>query len=93
MNGDGSEKKPAGRAQGNRAALRAVVGAYLIYLGVSLVRDFLNGKSTMAPWAAWGCGIFFALAGAGVIVYAWLHYRAETAEQTREKTGEAQSED
>ena len=58
MNGDGSGKKAAGSAQsGNRAALRAVVGAYLIYLGVSLIRDFLGGRSTMAPWAAWGCGI------------------------------------
>ena len=92
MNGDENEKKSAGGTLSmNRAALRAVVGAYLIYLGVSLVRDFLNGNSTMPPWAAWGCGIFFALAGAGVIVYTWRRYRAE--KQAREKTEDARSGD
>ena len=92
MNGDENEKKSAGGTPSmNRAALRAVVGAYLIYLGVSLVRDFLNGNSTMPPWAAWGCGIFFVLAGAGVLWYAWRSFRKET--QAQDKTEDAQSED
>ncbi len=92
MNGDESGKKSAGGAQSmNRAALRAVVGAYLIYLGVSLIRDFLNGKNTMAPWFAWGSGIFFALAGAAVIAYTVRRYRAE--KQAQEKTKDAQSGD
>ena len=62
MNEDESGKKSAGLAPvRNRAILRAVVGAYLIYLGVSLLRDHLGGKSSMAPWFAWVIGIFFAV--------------------------------
>lgn len=92
MNGDETGKKSATEAQSmNRAALRAVVGAYLIYLGVSLIRDRLNGKSAMALWLAWACGAFFALAGAGVIAYTWLRWRREQRE--REKTEDAQSGD
>lgn len=92
MNGDESGKKSAGGAQAmNRAALRAVVGAYLIYLGVSLIRDMLNGKSAMAPWLAWVCGIFFVLAGAGVLWYTWRRRQEESKAQ--EKTEDAQSGD
>lgn len=91
MNEDESGKKSAVGAQAmNRAALRAVVGAYLIYLGVSLIRDRLNGKSAMTLWLAWGIGIFFALAGAGVIFYAWRRWRADAA--AREKTEDTQRE-
>ena len=45
----------------------------------------------MALWTAWGFGIFFALAGAGVIVYTWRRFRAE--KQAREKTEDARSGD
>ncbi len=94
MNGDESGKKSAGLAPArNRAILRAVVGAYLIYLGVSLLRDHLGGGSSLAPLFAWGIGVFFALAGAGVIVYTWRRWRADAAEAAQEKTEDAQTGD
>ena len=94
MDGNGSRKRDPDKARlGNMAALRAVVGAYLIYLGVSLIRDYLGGRSTMSPWLAWGFGVFFALAGAAVICYTVLRRRAETAEKPQEEKKDAQSGD
>ena len=59
------------------AIVRAVVAGYLVYLGGSLIYDYLGGSSTMSPVAAWGLGLLFIAAGAGFGVYTWRRWRAE----------------
>ena len=79
MSKDRSENKSIDtRRAGNIASLRAVVAGYLIYLGVSLVRDRLTGKSDMALWLAWVCCAVFVIAGAAFGWYTWKRWRAET---------------
>ena len=77
MNGSGNR----GASPAGMALLRAAVAGYLIYLGVTLIRDRLNGKSAMAPWLAWACGTVFVLAGAAFGWFAWRRYRADTADR------------
>ena len=72
--------------------LRAGVAAYLIYLGYSLIRDHLNGSSTLAPWVSWGFGVFFMLAGAGFAWYAWKRYRKDTQEKPADESGNSPEE-
>ena len=77
------------------AILRAAVAGYIIYLGVSLIRDQLTGGSTLAPWFSWVCGVLFVLAGPGFIWYSWKQYRAATAKKPEaplESTAEEPSE-
>ena len=62
------------------AILRAAVSGYLIYLGFSMIKDHLEGNSTLAPWLTWVCGVFFILGGAAFIWYSWKQYRAATKE-------------
>ncbi len=61
----------------NMAALRGVVAAYLVWLGASLVWDRLSGKSDMALWAAWGCGVLFAAAGLAFGWYTWRRWQED----------------
>lgn len=74
----------------NMAALRAAVAVYLIYLGVSLVRDRLQGNSTLPPALAWVAGLVFLLAGAAFGWYAWRRWQSErdTAAENEEAAGE-----
>ena len=81
MNRNGSGNRGS---ESGMALVRAVVAGYLIYLGVSIVRDRLAGKSAMAPWLAWGCGVLFVTAGAVFGWFTWKRYRAETAEKAAE---------
>ena len=47
----------------NVASLRAVVAAYLFYLGFTILRDVLKGEPGSLPvWLLWLCGILFMLA-------------------------------
>lgn len=64
-----------------KAVLRAAVAGYLIYLGVSMITDHLNGASTLAPWIIWTAGPVFVIAGAVFGWLTWKRYRAETAEE------------
>ena len=66
------------------AILRAAVSGYLIYLGFTMIKDYVEGNSTLAPWLAWTCGMFFILGGAAFIWYSWKQYRAETKETPKE---------
>jgi TRAP-type C4-dicarboxylate transport system permease small subunit len=75
------------------AMLRAGVSAYLIYLGYSLIRDQLDGSSTLAPWLSWASGVFFVLAGLCFLFYAWKRYRAETKQRPAEDGAEDAPED
>ena len=67
--------------------LRAAVAGYLIYLGYMLIRDHLNGKSTLAPWLSWLFGVLFILAGAGFGWFTYKRYRADTAKKPETEAG------
>ena len=75
----------------NMAALRAAVAVYLIYLGVSLIRDRLQGTSTLPPALAWFAGLAFLLGGAAYGWYTWRRWRSErgAAADSGESAGEA----
>ena len=71
----------------NRAALRGVICAYLIYLGGSLLRDMLRGESTLSPLIGWGAGLLFVLGGAGFGFFTWRRWKLDVKaaeEQTPE---------
>ena len=75
-----NEQKPndAGRQKTvNMAALRAVVAAYLVYLGGSLIWDRLNGRGSLPPVLAWLAGLAFLLGGAAYGWYTWRRWRSE----------------
>ena len=67
-----------------KAVLRAAVAGYLIYLGVSMIIDHLNGTSALASWIVWTAGPVFAAAGAVFGWVTWKRYRAETEEEPAE---------
>ena len=78
----------------NIATLRAVVAAYLVYLGGSLIVDYLRGRSGVSPILAWGPGLLFIAAGIGFGYYTWKIWRAAaaaaepSAEEEQTRTGE-----
>ena len=63
----------------NIATLRAVVAAYLVYLGGSLIADYLRGRSGVSPFLAWAPGLLFIAAGIGFGYYTWKTWRAAVA--------------
>lgn len=88
---DNSEASKKRARAANMGVLRAVVAAYLVYLGGSLIRDWLQGGSTLAPWMVWLCGLFFIAAGLGFGLYTWRRWKAD-AKAAAEETGAAASE-
>jgi hypothetical protein len=76
----------------NAATLRAVVAAYLLYLGGSLIWDMLKGKSTMSPVLAWIAGLGFIAAALAFGYYTWKHWHAEV-EAARLTPAEADDDD
>ncbi len=56
--------------------MRAVVAGYLVYLGVSLFRDYLRGDSTLSPLAAWASFLGFCVGGLLFGLYTWKRYQA-----------------
>ena len=68
----------------NMAILRVVVSGYLVYLGASMIRERLNGSSTLPVWAVWVLGLVFILAGLGFGVYSWKQYRAASQQSGEE---------
>ena len=85
MNGNGQkaevDEQRLSRAKA-AAFLRSAVAGYLIYLGYTLLRDYLRGSSTLEPWIAWAAGLGFIAAGAAFGVFVWKRYRA-AAEEAR----------
>ncbi len=61
----------------NLATLRAVVAAYLVYLGGSIVFDMLRGRSTLSPAFAWISGLFFVAVGLLFGLYTWRRWKAD----------------
>ncbi len=76
------DEQQLSRAKG-AAFLRAVVAGYLIYLGYTLLRDYLGGASTLEPWVAWTVGPGFIAAGIAFGVYVWKRYQAAREEAKR----------
>jgi len=65
----------------NRAMLLAVVGAYVIYLAYQMMRDQLDGKSSMAMWLCILAVVFFGIAGITVLILAWKISRKKDEEE------------
>ncbi len=75
----------------NLASLRAVVAAYLIYLGCSLILDHLRGRSTLSPVFVWLVGLFFITAGIAFGFYIWKRWRVDR--DTAGRAGKTESSD
>jgi len=69
----------------NRAMLLAVVGAYVIYLAYQMMRDQLDGKSSMAMWLCILAVVFFGIAGITVLILAWKISRKKDEEEEAPK--------
>ena len=73
---------------GSTAALRALVAGYLVYLGVTLIRNLLNGSSPLPTAAAWCAGIVFIGGGVGFAVYAFLRWRRDSRAPEKKEDAE-----
>ena len=63
----------------NLAVLRALVAAYLAWLGFSLIRDCVRGASTLSPAFAWTVGLVFIAAALAFAFYIWRQWKRELA--------------
>ena len=61
----------------NTAVLRAIVAAYLAYLGFDLLRDWIRGTSTLSPAFAWTVGLGFIAAAIAFGFYTWKRWKQE----------------
>ncbi|MDO4990709.1 MAG: hypothetical protein Q4E45_09420 [Eubacteriales bacterium] len=78
----------------NLAVLRALVAAYLAWLGFSLIRDCVRGASTLSPAFAWTGGLVFIAAAFAFAFYIRRQWKRELAAARLPKQAEdaAQSE-
>ncbi len=70
------------------ATLMALVGAYLIYMAYQMLRNTLNGNSTMSLTVTCIVGGLMALIGLGVIGYGiaiYVSYRKRMKEKTSDE--------
>ena len=63
----------------NLAVLRALVAAYLAWLGFSLIRDCVRGASTLSPAFAWTVGLVFIVGALAFAIYIWRQWQRELA--------------
>ena len=63
----------------NLAVLRALVAAYLAWLGFSLTRDCVRGASTLSPAFAWTAGLVFIAAALTFAFYIRRQWKRELA--------------
>ena len=63
----------------NLAVLRALVAAYLAWLGFSLIRDCVRGASTLSPAFAWTAGLVFIAAALTFAFYIRSQWKRELA--------------
>jgi len=61
--------------QGTHAMLLALVGGYILYIAWHLLENLLSGVEDIPRAAAIAAIVFFALAGIGVLIYAWKTWR------------------
>ncbi|MBR3107562.1 MAG: hypothetical protein IKH30_10320 [Clostridia bacterium] len=71
-----------------RSTLLGVVGAYLVYLAYQLFEGRAETDTAMTPAARIVFIVFFALAGAAVMVYAVIVWRKSMKEEEQEKPKE-----
>ncbi|MBQ6716200.1 MAG: hypothetical protein IJN21_06740 [Clostridia bacterium] len=65
--------------------LLALVGAYVIYLGGSILQKALSGAEEMPMWAAIVAFVVFLIGGISVLAYAWKIWRDEKREENTQK--------
>ena len=71
-----------------RSTLLGVVGAYLVYLAYQLFEGRAETDTAMTPAARIAFIVFFALAGAAVMVYAVIVWKKSMKEEEQEKPKE-----
>ena len=76
---------------GTAAALRAAGALYILYLGYSILRGYLEGTSTLPAWVAWLAGVVFICAPLAFGVYIVRRYKADLAAARIEPEGEEKS--
>lgn len=69
--------------------LRGAVAVYLIYLGGSLIYEWLSGISGLPVYVVWGGGILFIAGGVLFGLYVWQRFQkdlkaAEITENTQD---------
>ncbi len=62
---------------GTAATFRALVSAYLIYLGWSVLKGIRNGSSSVPTWAGWLAALVFAAAAIAFGFYTWKTWRRD----------------
>ena len=78
MNGDRPVYNVQKRANaGTAATFRVSVAAYIIYLGWKILRDHVQGVSSLPAWVAWLAGIVFI---GGALAFCFYTYRRYTAD-------------
>lgn len=89
----GGEGKGGGPGPEARITIFALASAYIIYLGVSILRTTLAGEQEMPLWAAWLAGIGFIAAGGFFLFhYGREYFRArKAAEAEDEEAGAAET--
>lgn len=81
--------RPLGINESMHALLTAAVGCYLFVIAYKV---FTGGeKDGIAPALAVVLGVFFALAGAGALYYAWRIWRKSRRKPTDAQDGEAEA--
>ena len=69
------------RKRGARSGLYGVVAAFLLFTAYDLFKNRNETDTTMTPAIRTVFIIFFAVAGLGLIVYAWWHWRNHEKDQ------------
>ena len=78
MNGDKPVYNVQQRARaGTTATLRAVAAVYIFYLGWTVLRNTLQGGSTVPSWVGWVAGLVFMGGALAFAVYIYKRYRAD----------------
>lgn len=70
--------------------IRMLAGAYLVYLGISLIKDELS-EGVLIPLLT---GVAFTVIGAGLVIYSFVKFRQGlTEEQEMEEDQEIEEEE
>ena len=69
----------------NRSYLLGIVGGYLMYLAWQLFDARADTNTTMTPAVRIIFIVFFTLAGAGLLVYAWFVWKDSGKEEEKQE--------
>ena len=87
--GAGPRKEPDMRNENLHATLLALAGGYLLYLAYQLLQSYLAGSQDMSRALFILCIALFAVAGVGVLVYAFRTWRREKQAGGREDSDDS----